>query len=157
MQLKPFQPLFFTGISYQPLKGIYPHDCKHRMLDNIRKDDAIILLTGIANPVPLIEEMKKYSDHVNVMSFADHHAFTKSDVHKIKGELSKLKAKNQMIICTEKDAARIRNNPYFPDKWKAFLYYVPIAVHFLYEKGPLFDELITKHVTTIENSNIIRQ
>jgi tetraacyldisaccharide 4'-kinase len=156
MQLKPFQPLFFTGISYQPLKGIYPNECKHCTLNDIRKDDALILLTGIANPSPLIEEMKKYSDNVKVMSFADHHAFTKSDVHEINEELSKLNAKNQMIICTEKDAARIRNNPYFPDKWRAFLYYVPIAIHFLYEKGNLFDELITKHITTFENSSILR-
>ncbi len=90
------------------------------------------------------------------MSFGDHHAFKKGDVKNIRAAVSKMNA-DALIVCTEKDAMRIRNNPYFPAEWHPRMFYVPIEVSFLFDKGSLFDELILKHITTIENSHILRQ
>ena len=53
------------------------------ILSSLRKDDEVLLLAGVANPSPFIEEMKKHSQNVNVMSFGDHHDFKKKDVKKI--------------------------------------------------------------------------
>ena len=144
------EKLYFTRISYQPLQGVFPKACNPLQLNNIRKDDDITLVTGIANPTPLIEEIQKYSDKVNVISFPDHHAFTQNDFKKIESELSKTKSNNPLIICTEKDAARFRNNPQFPEKWKSRIYYLPIQTHFLIQNHQKqFDREIMQHISTI--------
>ena len=147
-EIKPAtrQSLFFTTISYQQLKGVFPKTCFPSKTEYIRKEDDILLITGIANPVPLIEEVKKYSDKVSVMSFRDHHEFRKKDVARMKTALSKMTSKHPLIICTEKDAARIRNNPHFPDEWKSHLYYLPIQIHFLFGQCEQFENLIIKHI-----------
>ena len=157
MNLQLYQPSFFTGIAYQQMEGVYPLDCNSRPLSSIKKEDEILLLTGVANPTPLIKEVKKYSDHVTALTFPDHHDFTQKDVKKIRVEWEGMKSKNPIIICTEKDAARIRNNDFFPIEWKPCFYYVPIVIHFLFEKKAQFDEFILKHIETIINSSILRQ
>lgn len=157
MKLSIYQPSFYTSVAYQRMEGLFPKDSYPRYLSSIKKEEEVLLLTGIANPTLLINEVKKYSDHVKVMSYPDHHAFTRKDIKKIKSELLKMRTANPLIICTEKDAARIRNNTSFPDAWKPNFYYVPIMINFLFDKGDLFDENILKHVETIVKSSILRQ
>ncbi len=156
MHLQSHQQVFFSGISYLRMEGIWPEECCPRALNSLRKEDEVLLLTGVANPAPLIEEMKKYSQNIKVMSFGDHHDFKKNDVKKISTSFAKMNPES-LIVCTEKDAMRIRNNPYFPSEWHSRMYYVPIMVSFLFDKGNLFDESILKHISTIENSRILRQ
>ncbi|MDR3267453.1 MAG: tetraacyldisaccharide 4'-kinase [Tannerella sp.] len=157
MNLKPHQPPFFCGISYLPFKGVFPEAHNPYKLPELQEDDRILLLTGIATPSLLIEEMKKHTKYIKVMSFADHHAFNKKDVQKIKTELQKIEPGNRLIVCTEKDAARIRNNPHFPEEWRKLMYYVPIEIDFLFNKSKLLDEIILRHIDTIENSKILQR
>lgn len=157
MKLSIYQPLFFTSITYQRMEGVFPKDSYPRALSSLKKDEEVLLLTGIANPTLLIKEVKKYSDHVKVMSFPDHHLFTRKDVKKIRAERLRMQTDHPLIICTEKDAVRIRNSIYFPEEWRSSFYYVPIMVNFLFDKSALFDEFVLKHVSTIVNSSILRQ
>ena len=157
MNLKFYQPSFFTTITYQQMESVYAGESCSRSLSGLKKEDRILLLTGVANPALLIKEVKKYSDYVTVLSFPDHHDFTKKDIEKIHSELLKMNAENPLIICTEKDAARIRNNDFFPVEWKSDFYYVPIKIQFLFDKGGQFDEVIFKHIETIVNRSILRQ
>ena len=141
--------LYFTRIVYQPLEGVFPQECKPCKLENIRKEEDILLITGIANPSLLIAEIRKYSDKVRVISFADHHAFTKKDIQTIHVALSKMKSNNPLIICTEKDAARIRNNPLFPNEWKSRMYYIPIMIEFEMKASNQFEEVIIRHISSM--------
>ena len=150
------QSLFFTGISYQQLKGVFPTACYPCKIEYIQKEDEILLVTGIANPARLVEEIKKYSDKVSVMSFSDHHEFRKKDIARMKTALSKMTNKRPLIICTEKDAARIRHNAYFPDEWKSHLYYLPMQVYFLFDRNEQFDNLIMKHIGLVESSKKLK-
>jgi tetraacyldisaccharide 4'-kinase len=157
MNLKAHQELFFSRISYLPFKGVYSEAHEPYTLDDLRKDDEMVLLTGIATPAPLIEEVKKRSDRVSVLSFADHHVFQKQDIRKIQAELQKMESDHPLILCTEKDAARIRNHPYFPEEWRTQMYYAPIEMVFMFGKSERFNELILKHIHLIENSRILQQ
>jgi tetraacyldisaccharide 4'-kinase len=149
------QTIFFTTISYQELKGVFPKQCFPYKTEYIRKEDDILLITGIANPARLVEEIQKYSDKVSVMSFHDHHEFKKKDIARMKAALSKMTSKRPIIICTEKDAARIRHNPHFPDEWKSHLYYLPIQVHFMFERNEQFENLIMKHIALMESGKML--
>ncbi|MDR1602420.1 MAG: tetraacyldisaccharide 4'-kinase [Tannerella sp.] len=157
MKLKTYQRLFFSTISYQPLEGVFPDRCGTLKLEHIRKDDEILLLTGIANPKPLIEKMIAYSDKVKAISFPDHHDYTGKDIRKIRTELSHMKSDKPLIICTEKDAVRLRSNPHVPDEWKTHLYAVPIRMEFLSGTDRQFDEQILRHIHLIETSKILQQ
>lgn len=151
----PTRRVRFTSVAYQPLESVFPNTCTPFRLENIWKDAEILALTGIANPAPMIAEIKKYADKVEVLSFADHHAFTKKDIQKIQSKLSKFANSNQLIICTEKDAARIRTNPHFPEKWKSRMYYLPVHTYFCdYIEKERFENQIFEHISSmIENNN----
>jgi tetraacyldisaccharide 4'-kinase len=146
MNLKPHQSLFFSAITYLPFRGIFPEACASCALDSLQKEDPILLITGIAVPAPLIEAVKKRSEQVEVMSFADHHAFGKKDIRRMETALQRMGTARSLILCTEKDAARIRTNPRFPEAWRSRMYYVPIEMRILFDRGEPLNEQILQHV-----------
>jgi len=156
MKLLAYQSLFFSTVAYQGLENIFNDRFMPLPLNHIRKDDAILLITGIANPMPLVEKMQTYSDNVRTISFPDHHNFTRKDIKLIETELAQMKQDRIMIICTEKDAVRLRFNTFLPDEWKAFMYKIPISMEILFGKNERLDEQIMHHISIIEKSKILR-
>jgi tetraacyldisaccharide 4'-kinase len=146
------QDIFFSQIEYQPPKNVFSIPNQIDKLDRIRNKDHVLLITGIANPAPLIAEVKRYTDNVRVLIFGDHHAFTKQDIRKMQSELSQMKSDNPLIVCTEKDAARIRHHQHIPDEWKSRLYYIPIQIRILPNQQKTMDEIILQHVTSFASS-----
>jgi tetraacyldisaccharide 4'-kinase len=157
MRLLAYQSIFFSSISYLPLACVFADKCTPQTIESIRKDDEILLLTGIANPHPLVERLQKYSDRVKNIAFPDHHSYTKKDMQKIHAELARMKSDRPLMICTEKDAAKLRDNPHVPNEWKSHLYYIPITMNFLFGKGKLLNEQILYHIDLFENSSILRR
>jgi tetraacyldisaccharide 4'-kinase len=147
MNLKPHQSLFFSAIEYLPFRGVFPEAHATACTpDSLQKGDGVLLITGIARPAPLIEAVKKWSERVEVMSFADHHAFGKKDIRRMQTALQRMGSARTPILCTEKDAARIRNNPHFPEAWRSRMYYVPIEIKILFDGSEPLNELILRHV-----------
>ena len=60
---------------------------------------------------------------------------------------------NRIILVTEKDAARLKDNPLIPKEWKNVLYYQSITIQFHNSKN--FDETIKKHIIAIQKSHIL--
>ena len=84
----------------------------------------VLLLTGIANPNPLIKYVQDRFNKVEHIKFPDHHDFKASDYQKIKEQYNNIPSENKIILTTEKDAQRIdltrlSNIP---------LYYIPIDI-----------------------------
>jgi len=145
-QLPEIQHIFFSKIEYQPPESVFPHPDHPFKLDKIRKEDTVLLITGIANPAPLIAEIRRYTNNVSVLSFSDHHAFTKQDIRKMQAAMSQMNSDTSLILCTEKDAARMRHLPFIPDAWKSRLYYIPIQMQVLNDRQQAMDEIIIKHI-----------
>jgi tetraacyldisaccharide 4'-kinase len=153
LNLKPHQSLFFTAVTYLPFRGVFPDARASCTLDSLQRDDRILLITGIARPAPLIEAVKQRSEQVEVMTFADHHAFGKRDIRRMKTALQRMGFDRSLILCTEKDAARIRHNPRFPEAWRSRMYYVPIETAVLFGGGEQLNGLVLQHVRSfIENT-----
>ena len=112
------------------------------------------MISGIAVPAPFIREAEKYSNKVVPMVFPDHHTFSKSDFKKLEVAFEKMTSPGKLILVTEKDAARLKNNPLVPESWKNFLYYLPIVIQFC--NGQSFDETIKKHIITFPKNNILQ-
>ncbi|WP_127845012.1 tetraacyldisaccharide 4'-kinase [Psychroflexus aestuariivivens] len=75
--------------------------------------DDFTLVTGIANPQPLLSFLKERNKNFEHLKFPDHHHFSESDLKSINSR--------SLILTTQKDYVRLRN---FVDSSK--LYYLPI-------------------------------
>jgi tetraacyldisaccharide 4'-kinase len=152
MSLMANQRLYFSGISYHRVEPLFPSGkLKSSALTEIGRNEGILLITGIANPQPLITVLKSHFDHVHICEFPDHHSFKQPDIQRIDDKFREIQSASRRIICTEKDAVRLKSLDCLPVVWKSCLYYLPISVTFMFEHGDNFDTRILKHVISTIN------
>lgn len=133
LALRPYQRLFFTTVRYGALLP------SGRKLSTFTADTTVLLVTGIANPAPLIAELNRRTPHVYTLTFPDHHDFTPADIQHIKDTWAALTAEDRLLITTEKDAARLEAA--LPD-----MQVLPIEVAFLKDQEKTFNLYIKNHV-----------
>lgn len=134
-KLKPKgnQRIFFTSISYADgLKG------EAKISINKLMNYEVVLVTGIANPNPMLVYLNKLKVKYRHINFPDHHNFTENDIQKIKSQLDAISSSNKMILTTEKDYMRLASKI-------DGLYYLPIETNFL-ENSDNFDKEIKEFV-----------
>lgn len=132
LELKSNQILFFTSISYDmELKGTSKIDLLKL------KNEELLLVTGIANPIPLTTFLKSKGIQFKHLKFPDHYHFKKQDISAINKE-AKLLINKKIVLTTEKDYVRIFAK--LPNLW-----YMPIETKFVDHKED-FDNLIKKYV-----------
>jgi tetraacyldisaccharide 4'-kinase len=125
------KPVFFTAIVYQDLKPFGSLSLP---------SGKIILVTGIANPTPLVEYLKSRFDIIKHLRYGDHHAFSESDIKDINYEAQLVS--DASIVTTEKDMVRLRSFPSVKDQpW----FYIPIEIQFL-KNGSEFDSLVIRNL-----------
>jgi len=123
------QELYFSFIEYDDC--IYSEN-KVMKLSEIKNVDKL-LLAGIAKPEPFFAYLQSEIDEKLV--YPDHHHFTDFDIKNIQN-----KAKNKIIITTEKDYVRLKGN--VPAEQ---LFYLPIKSKFL-SAAANFDQNILNYV-----------
>ena len=161
LDLFPSQQLYFSNIRYADPVPVFPVQSPQlSSLQWLREDDAILCLTGIATPKPLVRYLRQYSRTLKVMHFDDHHFFTRRDFGDIFKVFNSLEGKRKFIITTEKDAVRIMNNPYYPPTMRSCIYYIPMRVGFLEMEDSSFIEDLedniegrgAESITTVNNT-----
>ncbi len=118
IQLYTSAKVFFSAIEYgelQPSNGS-------------NTPDSCILLTGIANPQPMVEYISATSHIAKHYRFPDHHTFS---VNELKEVLNYSTEKRLPIITTSKDLMRLNSPHLKPLTDKMSLYTLPIKVKFL--------------------------
>lgn len=154
LKLFPFQKLYFSRYNYGHLVPIFPDEVTDiPALDNLRADNSILVITGVANPKPFVRFLRRNKAKVKLKRFTDHHNFTASDMEEIARLFDELPSANKFIVTTEKDAVRILNNPYFPHRLKKSIFYVPIKVEFIDRGEAEFTAGIEK---TIRDSRLFK-
>lgn len=124
-----FQKLFFSSIAFKEFLPVFPDENPFNLNpETLTESDAVLLVTGIAHPRSFVTFFKKFPCKVRVMRFPDHHNFTKNDLRKIRNYFSSMEGKRKVIITTEKDSVRLLHNPYFPQRLKSQIYYLPIKI-----------------------------
>ena len=91
LQLASYQHLFYSSIGYKP------YEIHHTPL----------LVTGIANPKPLLEYLQQQYADTKLLAYPDHHVFTKQDIHHIWHTATQY----ECIVTTEKDYMRMQQTP----------------------------------------------
>jgi tetraacyldisaccharide 4'-kinase len=129
------QKVFFSSINYD--ENIYG---KHQTIpDNNLAYYDVLLITGIANPNPMIKHLSKFSNRVKHLKFRDHHSFTEKDIKNILSEYKKM-GDYKMILTTEKDFVRLKTY----DQLRDIIFYWPINVTI--DKKVEFDQCILDYI-----------
>lgn len=137
LKLFPFQRLYFSHYRYGHLVSVFPDEVRYVPgLEWLNPDDAVLVVTGIANPRPLVRYIKGFKAKVNVVRFPDHHNFSRRDFNELAKAFNQLEGTHKYIVTTEKDSVRMANNPYFPPELKTSTFYLPIKVEFMPQKMP---------------------
>ena len=129
------QEVFFTGIKY----------ASHAMgkEDRISMKELVsyhvLLVTGIANPAPLLKELSNEGVAFKHIRFGDHHNLTGQEQARIQKELEELPGESKVVITTEKDYVRNFETVELP------VYYLPIETRFLDGENQ-FNQIIYDYV-----------
>jgi tetraacyldisaccharide 4'-kinase len=126
MCLTANQSIFFTGLAYEkpiPLFG--------GAAGEIKNTTAVLLVTGIADPAPLVRYLSGITRGVTHISFPDHHRFKANDIEAITSAYDALGTDDKIIVTTEKDGVRIKEITNIADRIRKALYYLPIGVQFI--------------------------
>ncbi|WP_299155278.1 tetraacyldisaccharide 4'-kinase [uncultured Christiangramia sp.] len=120
-------PVFFSSIIYSEM--IFAEK-ERKLLKDIEQKD-FVLVTGIANPDPMISYLAEMNIELKHFKFSDHHNFSTDEIENLDTFES--------ILTTEKDYMRLKST-----KLARKLYYLPIQTKIIYD-AEKFDELILSY------------
>ena len=123
-----YQQVFFSRIAY----AVSIRNNKDHVELVALKNRPFTLVTGIANPKPLVAHLVALGLQFDHIKFKDHHDFNDSDIYDLK--------QKQLIVTTEKDMMRL--HPHFDDN--AAIYYLPIEINI--DRQVEFDALVGSFV-----------
>mgnify|MGYP002558950718 CR=1 FL=1 len=152
MNLYPYQQLFFTSLDYDDLYSVFGNT--KRPLDSIKRTDNILLLTGIASPKQLANDISEYTSNITQLNFHDHHQFTAKDIERINSTFSNMPSP-KIIITTEKDTARLADMNGLSDDVRQSLYKLPIRVKFMLDQEDEFNNKIIGYVQKNSKNSIL--
>jgi tetraacyldisaccharide 4'-kinase len=144
LNLNVNQSLFFSYLKYGKLKSVY-EDRISRTMNSLNNASTIILLSGIANPKPLIDVLHGSEAKLIHHEYPDHHNFTEKNIAKLVREISELEEGDNLIITTEKDAQRLNSNK-FKNQLKGIpVFYLPVEADFNEPEKTSFNNLIINY------------
>ncbi len=152
--LRPVQHLFFTGLSYDEPAYIFKGKKQAPDMKQISEElNNVLLITGIAEPAPLIRYLSEYKLNITHLKYPDHHLYKNSDYKNITDSYRSLPAGKRCIITTEKDAIRLREGirkQDFPDER---FFYLRINIEFLNNDADEFNKFILNYVRKNKRNN----
>lgn len=129
LNLNPEQKLYFSKIGYDK----FMHSSTESLQLSYLSGKSFTLVTGIANPKPLVDFLNRKEFQFKHEKFADHHEFTSSEIQRLK--------EKEIILTTEKDYIRLE-----PKLKKFALYYLPIKTRILNKQEEFLKETIIDHI-----------
>ena len=148
--IKPLktQNIFFSYIDYKNIKP-FNYNAKDLLKNDFElKNFKTLVFAGIAKITPLIDYLKQESKEVIVNRFSDHHNFEPIDMVRITKQFNEIISSKKIVITTEKDAMRLKDQRLFPLLEDIPVFYLPIEIKFhkVGEEEITFDQTILEYV-----------
>jgi tetraacyldisaccharide 4'-kinase len=125
-----YQKVYFSRISSPMIEPLFSFEER----EEVNYGQHAILVSGIGNPRPFIQEAESKFNVVDKMILRDHHDFTAEDMRRLYDMLRN--HPRAVIIMTEKDAVKLRRAR-LPEQLMRAMYYQPISMTFV--DGPDHD------------------
>lgn len=156
MKLYPYQSLYFTTLQYGDLRPMFcnANTSTPRPLSSITANDHILLLTGIASPKQMVQDLSPLTPHLSPLTFSDHHQFKAKDIERINDAFSALPLP-RLIITTEKDAARLYDIEGLSDDVRQNLFILPVSIKFMLDQEDMFNQNIIGYVRKNSRNSIL--
>ena len=151
MRLYAYQSLYFTSLKYGTP---YPLFDSSQEVPDLRYTD-VLMITGIASPEQMIADVEPTTKSLTTMIFPDHHAFGSRDIEKINAAFNDIANDNNVIITTEKDAARLRETEGLEENVKKRMFVLPVEVKFMLDGEEQFNEKIISYVRKNSRNSIL--
>ena len=152
LDLYPYQSLYFTTLIYDNLKQVY--GIESMPINSLPDKCNVLLLTGIASPKQMQNDLSVYNYNLSYLSFSDHHNFSKKDIRTINRKFAELSSP-KVIITTEKDVARIKFVEGLNDEVKESMYALPVRIQFMLGQEEEFNNKIINYVRKNSRNSIL--
>lgn len=142
LSLKNNQTIYFTGIEYNDFAIGAINNISIEKLNKYK----VLLVTGIANPKPLIQFLVDKNISYEHLKFPDHHNYTLLDKKRIYSNLESMDSDKKIILTTEKDYVRgfsISQNQ---------IYYLPIQTKLLNNEEEFNNQILSYVRSNTRNS-----
>ncbi|MFI3280687.1 MAG: tetraacyldisaccharide 4'-kinase [Rikenellaceae bacterium] len=122
-----YQKLYFTRyINYRP-EPLFLNEGS----EVLNSSSKVIAVSGLGNPLPFIDSLKRSYNLVDQIIYNDHHVYKMRDINAMSAMLDK--HPGSVIIITEKDAVKLRVPSKIPAELRRRIYYIPIQINFIDE------------------------
>lgn len=138
------QRVFFSYLKYGELYSINDSGVTIDTLKDLFRFK-VIAFTGIANAAPMINYLKEYAADIKHLPFGDHEDFTPKILDDIESYYRSIEGGNKILVTTEKDLMRLRNNNVWDKAQRMNIFILPVEVTFK-DKEEEFNNLILKYV-----------
>ena len=116
-----YQAVFFSHIVPMDIEPIFYFEER----EHIDYGNQAILLAGVGNPRPFVNEASSRFNVVDKMIMPDHHRYSREDMKFLMDKLRK--HPRAIILMTEKDAVKLfRSGKHLPEALRRVMYYQPI-------------------------------
>ena len=155
----PYQNLYFTSIKYNPPVLLFDKKESLVSIPDLTKlyGTGIVLITGIANPIPLKEYIQETAGEIIHLCYPDHYTFEEKDLNAIYDAFGQLKSPLRYVLTTEKDSVRLKEFTNIAEPVKSALYYIPVGIYFLNDDNAEFDNLIIEYVRKNKRNNRVSE
>ena len=115
---------------------------------NIRKETVVFLLSGIANPDPLVNYINQSTGNIRHYKFSDHHNFTVAEIEGLARDFKECPSDDKLVVTTEKDVQRLLEKSLATILLDLPVFYLPIKIEIVPEDSVTFDNRILDYVTS---------
>lgn len=130
-------PIFFSTIKYA---DVLLNAKKEEIRTSEMGNYEVLLVTGIANPAPMLSYLTGLNCVYTQVNFPDHHQFTDKEINGLQNQFDRLKSPTKIILTTEKDFVRLSDT-------LTNVYYLAIETSFINSQEE-FDSLIVDYVNS---------
>ncbi len=137
------QQVVHSFLKYRTL--IHVFNSSQKSLEALAGAD-VYLLTGIANPKPLLKQIKILGGRVILHRYPDHHVFSFKEIEKLKADFLAGANEKKLIVTTEKDCQRLKTAVFENLLVDLPTYYIPMEVGIFDDDKDAFDRTILEYV-----------
>jgi len=146
IKLSPEQKFFCTGIKYDHPREIFNTDKKENIEKLADKMGKALLVTGIADPSPLIKYLNGFGFQLNNLRYRDHHNYNDRDCKRIIESYVSLPKGERCLLTTEKDAIRLVDKLRENDLPDSNFFMIGININLMHNAKEDFDKYILDYV-----------
>lgn len=147
LNVKSHQTVFFSYTCYKNIRDLNNNTSSEYDFKMLKKEKySVLLFTGIADATNINYYIKNNVHDFKSIEFPDHYHYKNHDINKIKNIFDSIENPNKIILTTEKDAMRLKDESFKDLIVNLPIFYIPIDVKIHNDREEELINKILEHV-----------